>query len=296
MRKSRILITGASGQLGSYLLRAVERDPELEVVAWSGSVAGERFGASLRVVDVRDHEQIATAFEEDRPDLMIHAAAVCRVDLCYSNPELAEQVNVTGTSQLVERARQYGSRLVYVSTDLVFDGERGGYCEEDAAAPVSCYGRSKLAGERAVLELPSASVARVSLLFGPSLNGRPSFFDQQCAALRKGGSLTLFTDEWRTPLSLTTAASALVQLAKSQAAGILHIGGPERMSRWEMGRRLAEAMNGDPAQLVAGRQRDAQLTEPRPRDVSLDSSRWRGLFPQHPWPSWNEAMRELGIS
>jgi dTDP-4-dehydrorhamnose reductase len=132
-------------------------------------------------------------------------------------------------------------------------------------------------------------------MFGPALNGQLSFFDQQRAAIREGREMKLFEDEWRSPLSLITAACALVGLADSDVEGIVHVGGPERMSRWEMGLRLAEALGGNPAPLARARQSDVAFPEPRPRDVSLDSTYWRSLFPQHPWPTWSDAVRELGL-
>jgi len=292
----RFLVTGASGQLGTYLLRHLASEKNVEVVGWAGSEAGTRFGTALRLVDLRQKDRVAAAFDEDWPDVIIHTAAICRVDICYSNPQLAEQVNVEGTRWLTELAARHRTRLVYVSSDMVFDGAKGNYSESDSPSPLSRYGRSKLAGERAALELAGTTVARVSLLFGPALNGRPSFFDQQAAALGTRQPLTLFTDEYRTPLSLITAASALVELARSEVTGVIHLGGPERMSRWEMGERLAQSLNLDPRPLRKGRQRDGKFPEARPADVSLDSTRWRTLFPHHPWPGWDEAVRELAMS
>jgi dTDP-4-dehydrorhamnose reductase len=264
------------------------------VTAWSGSQEGDLFGTSLNKVDLKSPPQVEAAFERARPEFIIHSAAIARADVCFADKGLAEQVNVRGTRLLADLAAEHRVRLVYVSTDLVFDGQQGAYREGDAAIPLSVYGRSKLTAERSVLTIPRSAVARVSLLFGPSLTHRPSFFDQQCSALRAGRPLTLFSDEWRTPLSLATAARALVELADSPVTGVIHVGGAERLSRWEMGQKLAETIHGDPAVFVAGRQSDATLPEPRPRDVSLDSSRWRSLFPQHPWPKWDEAMVELG--
>jgi dTDP-4-dehydrorhamnose reductase len=103
----------------------------------------------------------------------------------------------------------------------------------------------------------------------------------------------LFADEWRTPLDLATAARALAALARSDFTGLLHLGGPERLSRLAMGQRLAAFLGADPAPLVAARRAEVPAPEPRPRDVTLDSSRWRGLFPEQPWPAWEEAVRDL---
>jgi dTDP-4-dehydrorhamnose reductase len=144
------------------------------------------FGAPLRPVDLADAGAVAAAFREARPDAVLHAAALARVADCHRDPERARRVNAAGSAVLAELAAAAGARLVLVSTDLVFDGARAPYREEDPPAPVSVYGRSKVAAEGAVLAVPRAAVARVSLLFGPSLTGRPSFFDEQVAALRAG--------------------------------------------------------------------------------------------------------------
>jgi dTDP-4-dehydrorhamnose reductase len=118
----------------------------------------------------------------------------------------------------------------------------------------------------------------------------------QAKALRAGSSLTLFSDEWRTPLGLLTAAQSLLALACSEVTGLLHLGGAERLSRLEMGQKLASFLGVDPSVIVSTSRAHATSAEPRPRDVSLDSSRWRNLFPHQPWPTWTEALHQLGRS
>src|SRR5262249_60143482 len=135
---------------------------------------------------------------------------------------------------------------------------------------------------------------RVSLCFGPGLNGRPSFFTEQVDAFRAGRPITLFADEWRTPLSLATAARALVELARSDFSGLLHLGGRERLSRLEMGQKLAEALNADPAVIREARRDDVPSPEPRPRDTSLCSDRWRAVFPSLPRPSVAAGRAAMG--
>jgi dTDP-4-dehydrorhamnose reductase len=286
----RWLITGASGQLGGYLLRELQAGSDT-VVAWSHSRTGELFGFPPQPVDLGQRDAVAAAFAEARPNVVLHLAANSAVADCYRNPEHARRVNTDGTALLAELTAGARARLVYVSTDMVFDGRKGRYREEDAAQPLSVYGRSKLAGEAPVLAAPYGCVARVSLMFGPTLIGRPYFFDQQLARMRASEKVTWFEDEWRTPLHLAAAAQALLALGRSEVTGLLHIGGPERMSRLDMGRRLAAVYGLDPACVVAIKQASVATPEPRPRDLSLEVTRWRGLFPGQWWPTWEEALQ-----
>jgi dTDP-4-dehydrorhamnose reductase len=288
----RILVTGASGYLGSYLLRELQGSGA-QVTAWCGASSPEMFGIRVQPVDLASPPAVTEAFRQARPERILHAAALARPAECQRDPERARRINTEGTALLAQLAAQSGARLLLVSTDLVFDGERGWYAEEDVPVPLSVYGRSKVAAETAALAIPRSAVVRVSLLFGPSLTGRPSFFDEQVIALRTGRPITLFADEWRTPLSLITAAQALVSLARSDFTGLLHLGGPERLSRLETGRRLATFLDADPSVIVASNRAAVPSAEPRPRDTSLVSARWRSLFPKHAWPNLEEALREL---
>jgi dTDP-4-dehydrorhamnose reductase len=289
----RLLLTGASGQLGAYLLRELRNQ---EVIAWSGSRTGELFGLPLRPVDLANREAVTTAFAEARPDLIVHTAGITTVSDCHRDPKRARQVNVEGSALLAELAARRQARLLFVSTDLVFDGEKGGYREGDAVGPLSVYGKTKVAAEQAVVSYPAAVVVRVGLLYGPALIERPAFFDQQAAALRAGRPLTLFADEWRTPLSLLATAQALLAVAASDFTGLLHLGGPLRLSRLEMGQRLATVLGCSPPNIVATSRNSGSAAEPRPGDTSLDSSLWRRLYPKQNWPDFEEGLRQMQLA
>lgn len=288
---TRLLLTGASGQLGSYLARELQNS-DFEVTAWSGARTGELFGFALHPIDLADAGAVMRAFRDCRPAIVLHVAAMASVADCYRDPDRARRVNVNGSALLAELATQSRRRFVHVSTDLVFDGEKGGYRESDATSPLSRYAQTKVDAEQAVLQHAGTLVVRPSLLFGPTLVGRPTFFDQQLASLRERRPMALFEDEWRTPLSLGTTAAALLALVRSDVTGILHLGGPERLSRLEMGFRLAAGLGLDPTVFSATQRASNPAPEPRPRDVSLDSTLWRSLFPRHPWPRFEEALAE----
>lgn len=285
----RVLITGASGQLGAYLLQHyVERG--VPTVAWSGTTTGELCGVALEPVDLECTDEIEGHLDRASPDLMIHCAAVSGVGDAYQNPSRAIAINTTATARLAQLARDRKCRLVYISTDMVFDGEQGDYNETDVAEPISVYGKSKLGGEAGVLALSAGLVMRVSLLHGTSLVGRPTFVQQLLQALRNGQTFCLFEDEWRTPLDLATAAESIAVAAESETSGLLHLGGCTKLSRHEMGLQIVNAAGLSTDLIEVGSRLNVEAAEPRPRDLSLDSGRFERNFPQVERPSFEESL------
>jgi dTDP-4-dehydrorhamnose reductase len=286
----RILVTGASGRLGSALIDHLIEDGRHDVFAWSRTTCGNLGEVALRSVDLCDPRAVAEALAEANPDAVIHAGAISAADAVGRDPAQGRAVNAEGTRRLAEWAGSHHRRLVFTSTDLVFDGSRSWYREDDAARPVLAYGRTKYEAEAHVLAIREGLVARLSLLFGPTPSGRPSFFDVAIDALRRGEPRAFFEDEFRTPLDYRTAAAILVQLVESDAIGIVHVGGRERLSRFELMRRAAVVAGIDPGLVRPGRQADAILPEPRPADTSLDTSRLATLFSTRNRPSIESAL------
>ena len=288
----KILVTGASGQLGAYLLDELARVGH-KVVAWSGSEAVRRGGVDLIRVDLAAIDSIEPALDRADPDSVIHAAAISSAEAVRLDRPRAEAINVRATRRISEWAESRRRRVVFTSTDLVFDGTRPLRREDDPAEPVLAYGQTKRAAELALAPYRSAVVARLPLLFGLSRRGRPSFFDRAIEALRRGEPQSFFEDEYRTPLDYESAARGLVQLASTDVAGIIHLAGHERMSRFDLMARSAEALGLDAVLVRANRRSDAGFPEPRPADVSLDTTRWGKLFPDQVWPSVEEALQGI---
>lgn len=284
----RVVLTGASGQLGAYVLSELLAGGH-EVRAWSGSATGSRGGVPLEPVELTDPAAIDRALAEADPEAIVHTAAISAADAVLRDRERARAINVAATERLAAWCTRHGRRLVYTSTDLVFNGKRSWYREDDVAEPPQAYGRSKLDSEPAVLATPRGLVARMSVMFGPSRSGRESYFDRTIAALRRGESQTFFADEYRTALDLATAARVLVALTETEPTGLLHVGGRERVSRYDLIRRAVAALGLDPALVRGNRQADVVTPEPRPADVSLDTSRLAALLPKLHRPSIEEA-------
>lgn len=285
----RIVVTGASGQLGSHLLERLTEDPH-EVFAWSGPAPRVGGNLPLRAVDLTDALAVAAALDEADPDVVIHLAAISSTEGAYRDPKLAAAVNVAGTRLLTDWATRHGRRVLYTSSDLVFDGSRSWYREGDPAVPILEYGRTKLHAEPAVRATARGLVARLSLLYGASRSGKAGYFDRAMAALRAATPQSFFIDEFRTPLDFDTAAGILIGLAESDATGLIHVGGTERLSRFELMRRAAVAQGIDPGLIHASNRAGVPSDEPRPADVSLDTSRLAGLFSNFERPAIEAAL------
>jgi len=285
----RILLTGASGQLGAYLLEELVRSGH-RVVAWSRRPISGRPGVTVQSVDITNEDVLRSSLNISDPEVIIHAAAMSAAEEVRKDLSRGMAVNVESSRRLATWCRDHARRLVFTSTDLVFDGMRSWYREVDEPRPVQAYGRTKALAELEVLEVPGAIVARLSLLYGPSRAGRDTHFDRVISGLRAGLPQLLFEDEFRTPLHYRTAAQILVRLAESGAQGIVHIGGRERVSRFELMRKAAQALDLDSSLVQPNRQADRSLAEPRPADVSLDTSRLQSLLPDFDRPSLDRSF------
>jgi dTDP-4-dehydrorhamnose reductase len=274
----RIVVTGASGQLGSSLLARLAGGPH-HVIAWTNRAAGAQGPFELKPVDLTDAFAVSESLVLADADVVIHAAAVTSSEVARREPDRAWAVNVKGTRLLADWAARSDRRLLFTSTDLVFDGHGSWYREDDPAEPILEYGRTKRAAELLVLAVPRGLVARLSLLYGSSPAGKSGYFDRALVALEAGVPQAFYIDEFRTPLGYDTAAGFLIRLAESDRAGLIHVGGRERLSRFELMRRAAIARGISPHLVLGNRRADVELAEPRPADVSLDTSRLRSLFP-----------------
>ena len=284
------LVTGAGGGLGSVLMRVLSEAHKNVYGLVSPQGPAPDVGKVLRV-DLTDPTSYRDRVFALAPRAIIHLAAVATVAEVLRDPDRARAVNVDATAALLDLSDAVGARFIYISTDLVFDGDCAPYNENAAAEPCSLYGRTKLEGECHVLAHPRTLVARLPLLYGlPEVARAPTFFEQLISAVKSGKPINLFEDEFRTPLWLDDAARACKLLSESEHHGVVHVGGPERLSRVEMGRLVAAALSCSDRSLVSVPRSAAPTPEPRPRDVSLDSSRFRTLFGAEPGLPMREAL------
>ncbi|HEX3890522.1 MAG TPA: SDR family oxidoreductase [Verrucomicrobiae bacterium] len=256
----RVWITGANGLIGNHLVQAAPRfAPRRRVRA-----------LTREWLDLLDFDAVRREFQKDKPQLIIHCAAVTVVSEAQKNPELARRVNVEVTKLLAELAAEI--QFVFFSTDLVFDGRKGNYVETDAANPLHIYGETKLLAEEIVLKNPRHLVVRTSLNYGASRAGNRSFNEQLKLSLQNSSGMTLFTDEFRSPVPAVETARAVWELAEKNCAGIYHVAGAEKLSRWEIGQLLLKRWPEIKTQIESGSAKDFS-GPPRALDTSLDISK-----------------------
>lgn len=205
----RVFVTGGRGQVGRELARVLP--------------ASSVYLATHDSDDITD-ERIIDAIVRERPDVVIHAAAMTDVDACERDPGRAQAVNAVGTRLVARGAAQAGAHLVAISTDYVFDGDKGcSYVESDQPNPVSAYGVSKLAGEQAVFEeTERACVVRTAWVFG---EGKSHFITFVLSRLRQGEPVRAVVDTFGSPTSTKDLAAVLLQLARARATGVFHVAG-----------------------------------------------------------------------
>jgi dTDP-4-dehydrorhamnose reductase len=268
----RILITGATGFVGGHLR------PRLPGSHRVITVGRKPLPESSRHIEGDlEEDRVLDLLSREAPDAVVHLAALTDADLCEEHPSRANRLNAELPARLASAVDESCARFLHVSTDLVFDGERAPYGESDPAAPISVYGRTKLAGERAAAAVlgDRACVVRLALVYGPraTAGSRPSFVERLVARASRGERVPLFEDEIRTPLYVEDAAAALARLLELPATPrVVHLGGPDRCSRLQMGLRSLAAF-GVPLERAEPTSRSsAGMRAPRPRNVSLSSS------------------------
>ena len=232
-------------------------------------------GVARRVtLDLTDEPALRAFCRTLEVDAVIHAAAEIRTDVCQREPEATRWLNVEVPRMLVEELgrRTEPPQLVFISSDLVFDGQRGGYREDDTPAPLMIYGQQKFAAEEHIRSYRGCwSIARVALMYGAGPLAHPSFLGWLDAGLR-GEGVRLFDDEFRTAVYVGDVCRALMALCERRASGLFHVGGAERLSRAAFGAIYAEVFGLDAARITKTQLSATPLAVPRPADVSLDSS------------------------
>jgi dTDP-4-dehydrorhamnose reductase len=288
----KLLITGARGFLGRSVLAelALANGPWQPIglgrsVSQPNSIPNfipNLISNSIQC-DLTDRAATIACLDSLAPAAILHLAAEANPARCEADPAASAIANVTATATIAQYCADRDLPLVFTSTDLVFSGpldpRRPAYREPNPIGPLNAYARQKAEAEAEVLtRCPRAIVARMPVMFGL---GARNFMATLVEGLQMGRSVSLFADEYRTPVSGAAAARGLIQsigwARDDRHRGLLHLGGPDRLSRYEFGLLLAEVLGYDPSLLRPCNQADIPGLGPRPQDVALDSGLAYGL-------------------
>ena len=270
MRK--LLVTGASGFLGWNLSQQAQTNWEVHGTYLSHEVTIP--GATLYKADLTDFVKLKQLFEQINPDAVIHTAAASKPNFCQTNRELAYAINVDAAVNIARLCCDRNLPCVFISTDLVFDGKNPLYKEDDPVCPINYYGEQKAIAEQKISEIyPKMALCRMPLMFGVPSPVSPSSLQGLVSNLKASEEINLFTDEYRTPASGRAASQGLLLAVEKQVQGILHLGGKERISRYDFGLLVADILNLPTENIKPGKQANVKMVAPRSPDTSLDSSK-----------------------
>ncbi|MBI4313405.1 MAG: dTDP-4-dehydrorhamnose reductase [Candidatus Omnitrophica bacterium] len=285
----RVLLTGASGLLGANFLLQHSASFDLLAAACGHPILDKSYAAVK--MNLADPEEISRVIQETRPQAIVHAAAMTGVDGCEDDPIAARLINAAATEQVARAAQEIKADLIYISTDYVFDGQKGMYTEEDLPHPLGVYAWTKWEGEQFVLDVcPTATIARTTL-YGWNAQDKHSFAERILTATPERPA-TAFTDMYWSPILANDLADAVAILLKNPTPGIFHVAGKTRCSRHDFAQTVLRVFGKDLRSVRPGLLKEATLKAPRPADASLDVSLFERKF-QHPLPGLEAGLRRM---
>lgn len=277
----KLLITGASGFLGWNLCQQAQTDWLVYGTYFSHQI--QIPGATLYQTDLNDFAALDQLFKTIQPDAVIHTAAASKPNFCQTHQAESYAINVGVSVNIARLCSERNIPCAFTSTDLVFDGKNPLYQETDPVCPINYYGEQKAIAEQKMSAIyPKIAICRLPLMFGAPSPVSPSFLQGMINNLTAGQEINLFTDEYRTPASARAVSQGLLLAIGQQIPGILHLGGKERISRYDFGLLLADLLSLSTDLIKPGKQADVVMVAPRSPDTSLDSSKAIALGYQ-PW-------------
>ena len=282
----RLLIIGASGVLGSRLYN--------DAVGRKWGVMGtycSHESVGLFHLDLRDKKSVEKAFSLFHPEAVVLAGGITDVDLCEENPALAEEVNIKGTLAFAKKANEQGAKLVFLSTDYIFDGENGPYKEEDTPRPINVYGRTKLEAENIIRSLSKDSlIVRTAQLYGIDSRGK-NFAVKIIRNMKNGRKVYAADDFYCTPTHSGSLSSCIIGLLESKRSGVYNAAGADFINRYEYVDKIADIFSLNKDLIVKVKLKDLGLSAKRPKKAGLKIDRIKKDIA----PSLYDCEKGLGI-
>lgn len=275
MRK-RILITGSNGLVGQALIDVLIFNSQFEIIATSlnpNRHSGNNY--SFEILDITNSSQVHYIFELYKPDVVIHSAAISQIDYCEESKDVAWAVNVDGTRNIAEASAKINAKIIYLSSDFVFDGVKGMYHEEDKPKPVSFYGNTKLESEKIIQNYTGKwAIVRTVLVYGMNYKiNRSNILTWVVDSLKGGKSIQVVNDQFRTPTLDKDLAEGICKIVEKNANGIFHISGSEYLSVYEFALIVAEVFHLDSSAISPISSLSLSQVGKRPAKTGFDISK-----------------------
>ncbi len=242
-----IIVTGANGLLGQHLMVELVKRNYGVLAIGRGENRNSSFIGKYLDMDITDAVKLRDVVVSNKPDVIIHAAAMTQVDECEKDKQACYNVNVSATRFLIDAAKEIDARFIYISTDFVFDGQTGPYDEHAEPSPVNYYGSTKMAAEKAVMESGLHwSIIRTVLVYGNTVEGtRSNLVSWVKSSLEEGKSIKLVGDQHRTPTFVGDLVKGILLVLEKPIDGIFHISGKENLTPYDMGLATAKYLHLD---------------------------------------------------
>ena len=240
--KKKMLLTGVSGLLGNNLAYYFAR--KFDVIGLYNDHPVIIPGTQTERCNLLERDACRLIVERFRPSVVIHCASLASVEQCENDPEMSERLNVACTRHLVDAIQEMDAQLIYISTDSVYAGTQGGYCEEDAVLPPNVYGRTKWEGERPVLEIPGGLVLRTNL-FGWNIQDKKSLGEWILGELTAGKPINGFKDAVFSTIYTMELARVIDVALRERLSGLYNCGSSDSCSKFEFALRIADRFGLD---------------------------------------------------
>lgn len=258
-----ILITGISGYIGSNLKAYFDARGYLA----NGLDVNPKEGHDICGCDITDYISVCETIQQLQPDIIIHAAGLSNLSLCEKDPLLAKKVNTRGTDNIAKAVSEQSlkCKLIFLSTDYVFDGKTGDYKETDNPIPVTVYGQTKLEAEKGIKDvLSDYAICRTANVYGRGGN----FLKFVFSSLKSEQKIEVFNDAFFTPTYVDDLANMIELVIEKDIKGLMHTAGPEKVNRFAFARKIAKVFNFDEKLIIpAAKPAESFIAD----DVSLNT-------------------------
>ena len=270
----KILITGSSGFLGLKLVLYFHSKSKNNLYGCSKTRNVKLPGFKNFIGDLTSLTTVERIFKATKPEVVIHTAALANVDQCEKDPQLAYESNVVSTENIVITSEKFDSKLIYISTDMVYKDNKTPHKEESKLDPINVYSKTKLEGEKIILDSTKLNIILRTNFFGWSFNVKPKLAEWIVQNLREGKQLFLFNDVFFSPIYIVNLCEIIHRLMNFEIEGIFNCGGMDIVTKYSFGRMIANLFPALSIKNIQSRSIDElDLAASRPKNMGMDSTK-----------------------